>query len=60
MSEELPPADTPPTAEPPAPAAKPTRGAKRIQQLSSDLSAAHERIKLLEADSVTVERDSVA
>tara|TARA_R100000654_G_scaffold15988_3_gene33808 strand:+ start:481 stop:1080 length:600 start_codon:yes stop_codon:yes gene_type:complete len=61
MSEELPqagdpPADPPPSTEP----AKQSRGARRIGQLTADLAAAHERIKLLEADSVTLERDQLA
>jgi hypothetical protein len=43
-----------------APTPRASRGSKRIQQLTTDLQAAHERIKLLEADSVTVERDQLA
>jgi len=43
-----------------APTPRASRGSKRIQQLTNDLQAAHERIKLLEADSVTVERDRLA
>jgi hypothetical protein len=53
-----------PAAEPAekdiAPTPRASRGSKRIQQLTTDLQAAHERIKLLEADSVTVERDQLA
>ena len=61
MSEEVQatgdvPADTPRSAE----TAKPSRGARRIGQLTADLAAAHERIKLLEADTVTLERDKLA
>ena len=47
-------------AEDMAPTPRSTRGSKRIQQLTADLQAAHERIKLLEADTVTAERDRLA
>ena len=61
MSEELPPAGDPPADPPPSTEpAKQSRGARRIGQLTADLAAAHERIKLLEADSVTLERDQLA
>jgi hypothetical protein len=37
-----------------------SRGARRIEKLTTDLASAHERIKLLEADTVTLERDQLA
>jgi len=52
MSEETP-------TEEAAPPPRESRGNRRIQQLTADLSAAHERIAALEADGVTKERDAL-
>ena len=60
MSEEGAEQPAAPAEQDMAPTPRASRGSKRIQQLTADLQAAHERIRLLEADSVTVERDRLA